>query len=197
MEKRCILAVDDDRFLLAKLERGMRGVGYDTLQATSGEQALLAIAARTPDLASPDVFLCGMPGFALARRLRQCTAIPFMFLFARQDARQASQANFDPLTGLPDRFKAINDTMGYPAGDECFIMAGRVSRESGASHGAYRVVEALKKPFGLQQEWGSGGRLDRRQPIPARCGQRAGTGAEYRPGDVSCQVGGKGALSVL
>ena len=176
MEKRCILAVDDDRFLLVKLERGMRGVGYDTLQATSGEQALLAIAARTPDLASPDVFLCGMPGFALARRLRQCTAIPFMFLFARQDARQASQANFDPLTGL---------------------MAGRVSRESGASHGAYRVVEALKKSFEPSRERGSGGRLDRRQPIPARCGQRAGTGAEYRPGDVSCQVGGKGALSVL
>ncbi|MGV3653110.1 MAG: diguanylate cyclase domain-containing protein [Noviherbaspirillum sp.] len=227
MEKRCILAVDDDRFLLAKLERGMRDVVCGTLQATSGEQALPAIAGRTPDLASPDVSLCGMSGLALARRLRQRTAIPFLFLFVRQDARLAPQANFDALTGLadrhwldrhpqavlerarrsgcmpavpyldPDGFKVINDTMGYPAGDACIIMAGRVDRESGASHGAYRVAEALKKPFGPSRERGSGGRLDRHQPIPGRCGQGARTGAEYRPGDVSCQVGGKGALPVL
>lgn len=78
--KRCILTVDDDRVLLARLNAGMRRAGYEVLQATTAEKALELVARRTPDLALLDVSMPGMSGLELARRLRKETSVPFMFL---------------------------------------------------------------------------------------------------------------------
>jgi diguanylate cyclase (GGDEF)-like protein len=91
-QKRCILTVDDDRVLLAKLNKGMREAGYEIIQGSSGEQALSLIADRTPDLAILDISMPGMSGIDLARHLRQQTSIPFMFLSSYQDADTARQA---------------------------------------------------------------------------------------------------------
>lgn len=90
--QRCILTVDDDRVLLAKLERGMRDAGYDVMQSTSGEQALQQIASRTPDLAILDISMPGMSGIELARHLHGHTTIPFIFLSSYDDAETARSA---------------------------------------------------------------------------------------------------------
>src|SRR5690606_9296375 len=79
-ERRCILTVDDDRVLLARLNAGMRRAGYDVLQATTATRALELMAKRTPDLALLDVSMPGMSGMELARHLRRETSVPFMFL---------------------------------------------------------------------------------------------------------------------
>lgn len=78
--RRCILTVDDDRVLLARLDVGMRKAGYEVLQATSAEQALELVAQRVPDLALLDISMPGMSGLELAQRLRRETSVPFMFL---------------------------------------------------------------------------------------------------------------------
>ncbi|MGI4847858.1 MAG: diguanylate cyclase domain-containing protein [Janthinobacterium lividum] len=99
-KKRCILTVDDDRVLLAKLERGMRDAGYDVMQGSSGEQALQLIAERQPDLAILDISMPGMSGIELAHHLQRQTTIPFIFLSSYDDAHTARQA-------------AANGAMGY------------------------------------------------------------------------------------
>ena len=78
--RRCILTVDDDRVLLAKLNAGMRRAGYDVVQAHNAEQALDLVAQRVPDLALLDISMPGMSGLELAQRLRRETSVPFMFL---------------------------------------------------------------------------------------------------------------------
>ncbi|MDB5798935.1 MAG: signal transduction protein [Paucimonas sp.] len=92
--RRCILTVDDDRVLLARLNAGMRRAGYEVLQANTAEKALELLATRVPDLALLDVSMPGMSGLELARRLRRETSVPFMFLssHAHDDiVRQASE----------------------------------------------------------------------------------------------------------
>lgn len=75
-----ILTVDDDRTTLAMLAIAIRKAGYDIVQASCAEEALDRIAENQPDLAVLDISMPGMSGIELARRLRDETAIPFMFL---------------------------------------------------------------------------------------------------------------------
>jgi two-component system NtrC family sensor kinase len=75
-----ILTVDDDRIMLAMLAITIRKAGYDIVQASSAEEALEVIAVNQPDLVVLDISMPGMSGIELAQRLRDETAIPFMFL---------------------------------------------------------------------------------------------------------------------
>lgn len=90
--RRCILAVDDDRVLLAILKVVIEEAGYDILQAASAEQALQILEWRTPDLALLDIAMPGMSGIELAAYLRQHTAIPFLFLSSHQENDIVQQA---------------------------------------------------------------------------------------------------------
>lgn len=92
--KRCILTVDDDRVLLARISAGMRRAGYDVLQAMTAQEALALVAQRVPDLALLDISLPGMSGMELARYLRCETSVPFMFLSSHVNddiVRQAAE----------------------------------------------------------------------------------------------------------
>ena len=90
--RRCILTVDDDRVLLARLDIGMRRAGYDVLQATTAERAIELVAERLPDLALLDISMPGMSGMDLARHLRQETSVPFMFLSSHIESDIVRQA---------------------------------------------------------------------------------------------------------
>lgn len=92
--RRLILLVDDDTLLLDYLSTILRHAGHDTLEATSAPEALQRVAEREADigLALLDVNMPGMSGLDLARRLKEHTSVPFMFLSSSDDAETARKA---------------------------------------------------------------------------------------------------------
>jgi response regulator NasT len=92
--RRLILLVDDDAILLDYLSTILRHAGYDTLEASSAPEALQRVAEREADigLALLDINMPGMSGLDLARRLKEHTGVPFMFLSSIDDAETARQA---------------------------------------------------------------------------------------------------------
>jgi response regulator NasT len=92
--RRLILLVDDDTLLLDYIGTVLRHAGYDTVAAASAPEALQRIAERGPDIALAllDITMPGMSGLDLARRLKDHTEVPFMFLSAVDDAETARQA---------------------------------------------------------------------------------------------------------
>jgi signal transduction histidine kinase len=64
-----ILTVDDNEALRYSLVRSLREVGYQVLEARSGEEAI-AMAADDPDLITLDINLPDMSGFQVCQRLK-------------------------------------------------------------------------------------------------------------------------------
>lgn len=90
--KRRILIVDDDTLLLSFLAEVLGRAGYETVTASSAEEAIRKVEANEPDLAMLDITMPGMSGLELARHLKEGTSVPFMFLSAIGDAESARQA---------------------------------------------------------------------------------------------------------
>lgn len=90
--KRRILIVDDDPLLLQFLNEVIGHAGYDTVTASSGEEALQQIAEGEPDMALLDITMPGMSGLELAHHLKTHTTVPFMFLSAIGDSESTRQA---------------------------------------------------------------------------------------------------------
>lgn len=65
-----VLVVDDDRSSREGLARVVRGYGHHCRTAISGEEALVAIAARRPDVVISDWQMPGMNGAELCRATR-------------------------------------------------------------------------------------------------------------------------------
>jgi response regulator NasT len=80
-----IVLVDDDRLILATLGAGLRHAGYDTLEASSGEEAVRLCKSEEPDLAILDVRMPGMTGVEAGRQIRECCDVPYVFLSAYSD----------------------------------------------------------------------------------------------------------------
>jgi two-component system response regulator MprA len=84
MPNAAVLVVDDDRPVLAMLERTLAAEGYEVRTARDGPAALVAVERAAPDLIVLDVMLPGMDGLAVARRLRaRGLALPILLLTAR------------------------------------------------------------------------------------------------------------------
>lgn len=91
-DRRTILLVDDDRLILATLGAGLRDAGYEVLEATNGEAALVLVRERDPDIALLDMRMPGMSGLELARQLRAESDVPFLFLSAYGDSATVREA---------------------------------------------------------------------------------------------------------
>jgi len=87
-----ILLADDDRVVLFTLAEGLRAAGYTVLTAQDGLDALAICRQETVDLALLDIRMPGLGGLELARRLRDETPVPFLFLSAYGDAGLVRQA---------------------------------------------------------------------------------------------------------
>jgi response regulator NasT len=96
--RRLILLVDDDPHLIDYIATVLEHGGYATLKAASAPEALQRIAeceaARESEIALAllDITMPGMSGLDLARRLKDHTGVPFMFLSSVDDAETARQA---------------------------------------------------------------------------------------------------------
>lgn len=70
MAKPLILVVEDNRSLAEVLEYNLRGEGYDTLVAHTGQEGLNVARARLPQLVVLDLMLPVLDGLEVCRRLR-------------------------------------------------------------------------------------------------------------------------------
>jgi DNA-binding NarL/FixJ family response regulator len=91
-----LLIVDDEPNLLRAVSACLRGEGYEVDTARSGDEALVHIAQRVPDLIVSDIRMPRMDGYALARQLRsnpRTDLIPIVFLTAKDE-------NADRIAGI-------------------------------------------------------------------------------------------------
>jgi DNA-binding response OmpR family regulator len=83
MEQGTILVVDDEANIAALVDLYLTREGYRVVQAASGEAALEAIERARPRLVVLDVGLPDIDGLEVCRRLRRASAVPVIFLTAR------------------------------------------------------------------------------------------------------------------
>ncbi len=81
-----VLLCDDERDLLSVLDFNLRAAGFETVLATRGEEALLAIKRRLPDLVLLDLMLPDVPGTEVCRRIKsdpRTRHVPVVMLTAK------------------------------------------------------------------------------------------------------------------
>jgi two-component system phosphate regulon response regulator PhoB len=81
-----ILLVDDERDLLSLLDFNLRAAGFETLLATTGEQALQHLRRRVPDLVLLDLMLPDIPGTEVCRQIKtdaRTKHVPVVMLTAK------------------------------------------------------------------------------------------------------------------
>jgi adenylate cyclase len=91
-----ILIVDDEPFNVDYLEQELDDLGYKTVSASNGQEALEQVAASSPDLILLDVMMPIMDGFTVCRILKsndETRLIPIIIMTA--------------LDGVDDRIKGI------------------------------------------------------------------------------------------
>jgi class 3 adenylate cyclase len=86
-----VLVVDDEEQNRALLHDSLVERGYDVEEAENGQQALLKIAARPPDVILLDLMMPMMDGFEVCRRLKtvgQTAHIPILLVTALSDRKE-------------------------------------------------------------------------------------------------------------
>jgi DNA-binding response OmpR family regulator len=102
-----ILIVDDEHVNVDYLEQELEDLGYETVSATNGQEALAKVAAEAPDLILLDVLMPGMDGFTVCRRLKEqegTQLIPIVFMTAlgeREDRIKGIEAGADDFLTKP------------------------------------------------------------------------------------------------
>ncbi len=82
-----ILVVDDEIEIVRALQRSLAGHGYEVLVAGSGEESLIAIGKRSPDLVLLDLALPGMSGLEVCRQVREQSDLPIIVISAKDKER--------------------------------------------------------------------------------------------------------------
>src|SRR5262245_52914338 len=91
-----ILIVDDEPFNVDYLEQELADLGYKTISAMNGQEALEKVAAEAPDLILLDVMMPVMDGFTVCRLLKaqdETRLIPIVIM-------TALDAKADRITGI-------------------------------------------------------------------------------------------------
>jgi two-component system phosphate regulon response regulator PhoB len=81
-----VLLVDDERDLLSLLDFNLRAAGFETMLATTGEQAVAQLRRRIPDLVLLDLMLPDVPGTELCRQIKadpRTKHVPVVMLTAK------------------------------------------------------------------------------------------------------------------
>ena len=71
MDRKRILVVDDEIYIVHILEFSLTMEGYSILTASDGEEALRVIDSERPDLVVLDIMMPKLDGYEVCRRLRQ------------------------------------------------------------------------------------------------------------------------------
>jgi CheY-like chemotaxis protein len=85
-----ILIVDDDPLNIKYLEQELEDLGFETLSAMDGQEALELVSAEAPDLILLDIMMPVMDGFSVLARLKENEAwrdIPVVVISATNDVQ--------------------------------------------------------------------------------------------------------------
>ena len=91
MTKRKILVVDDSALVAEAVKAKLEASNYDVSVAYSGEEALEKVQSSPPDLMILDVYMPGIDGFEVCRRLREDPAtqsLPIVMLSSRGNIKE-------------------------------------------------------------------------------------------------------------
>jgi two-component system, OmpR family, response regulator ChvI len=80
-----IALVDDDKNILASVSIALQAEGFGTRVYSDPENALKALSENPADLVVCDIKMPRMDGIELLRRLREKSAMPFIFLTSKTD----------------------------------------------------------------------------------------------------------------
>ncbi len=80
-----VLVVDDEPQVLRLLKTALAERGYDVVSAASGEEALVSVAHRLPDVIVLDLVMPGISGLDVCRSVRDRWTVPIIVLSARGD----------------------------------------------------------------------------------------------------------------
>ena len=83
-----ILLVDDEQSWLDAMRLALKDEGYKTITVTSGDEALLTLQKRKPDLILTDVRMPVMNGFDLYEKIREnpkLVGVPVVFMSGIDD----------------------------------------------------------------------------------------------------------------
>jgi two-component system, OmpR family, alkaline phosphatase synthesis response regulator PhoP len=114
MEKPYILVVDDEEDIAELVAYNLGREGYQVLTVFSGEEALVAIAKRRPDLIVLDLMLPGVSGLEVCLTLKstvETKTIPVLLLSARgeeEDIVVGLEAGADDYVTKPFSPKILN-----------------------------------------------------------------------------------------
>jgi CheY-like chemotaxis protein len=112
-----ILFVDDDPITLQTLSKSAQILGYQSLLAHSGEEAVNLAVSQLPDLILTDMNLADMDGLTLIRILRQDkrtaeTAIVVLSASPEFDASELSRtAGANEFLAKPVRLQTLQETI--------------------------------------------------------------------------------------
>ena len=105
-----LLVLEDDDGIRTALCLAMEDEGYEVLEASSAEAALVLVGRSAPDLMLVDLMLGGMDGFTFIREVRPFSQAPIIVLSARTDTQDivaALEAGADDYVTKPFQVKEI------------------------------------------------------------------------------------------
>ena len=120
MSRPRILVVEENPLNLKLVRDVLGAAGYDVMEATSGEEGLLAATEHPPDLVLMDLQLPGIDGAETMRRLREgplAENVPVVAVTAfamAEDQANATRAGFDGYLQKPINVRAlVGDVRGF------------------------------------------------------------------------------------
>lgn len=131
---RRVLVVEDEPSIAETIWYALRTEGFEVADAATGGEALAKLAAETFDCVILDVGLPDMSGFDVCRTLRQTTAVPILFLTARD-------GEIDRIVGLE---LGADDYVPKPFSPR--ELAARVRAILRRSHGTPQAAPHTTKP---------------------------------------------------
>lgn len=92
MSRTRILVVDDEPQIGRMLRTQLAARGYDVDHVTTGQDGIVSIGENPPDLVLLDLGLPDIEGIEVARRVREWSSVPIIFLTVRDEERTKVQA---------------------------------------------------------------------------------------------------------
>lgn len=136
VERSKILIVDDEPLNVDYLEQELEDLGYESVSAANGQEALEKVAAEAPDLILLDVMMPIMDGFTVCRILKgneETRLIPIVIMTA--------------LDGIEDRIKGIeagaDDFLTKPVNQRELI--ARIQTTLKLKHTVDRKISELRR----------------------------------------------------